>query len=167
MRAMATQKQKRTPLDSPASDALVQIARERLDDDAAGALAVSLGGVRQVRSALRRAGCADGAAPQVEAALRKWEEASSAAASFLEGTASASAEAASASAFEALRHADAAYHEAKQAGLLSAPPDKRPLPAYEPTDEDLLLASAAHRAYPDILRRIEEEPAQLLKLGIS
>ena len=75
MRAMATQKQKRAPLDSPASDA------------AANALAVSLG--------------------------------------------------------------------------------ERPLPAYEPTDEDRLLASAAHRAYPEILRRIEEEPAQLLKLGTS
>ena len=137
--------------------ALAPKAHKQLGTDAGNALISSLRAARQVERAISKAGDETGETGAVESALGGWSRAFSAAVRYVEQGTSADRAAAVASAFEALEHADAFYHAAKEAGVLK--PARPPGGAvyYETTEEDMLLAAAAHQAYADIFYRLENE----------
>ena len=137
--------------------ALAPKAHEKLGEDAGNALISSLRAARQVERAMSKAGDETGETGAVESALSGWSQAFSAAVRYVEQGTSGDQAAAVASALEALEHADAFYHAAKEAGILkpARPPGGTAL--YEPTEEDMLLAAAATRSGADILYRMEHE----------
>lgn len=131
--------------------ALAPKARERLGADAGYALVSSLRAVRQVERAMGAAGDTTPPAPALASALSAWSQAFSVAARYVRQEQTGEETTAVAAALEALDHADAAYHAAKEAGILKPARPSGGKVYYETTEEDMLFAAAAARSGADML----------------
>ena len=144
-------------MDDAFAAALAPKAHARLGADVGYALVSSLRAVRQVERAMDKVGGTASDAQAVESALSAWSQAFSVAVQYVEQGKSGNRAAAVASALEALDHADAAYHAAKEADILKPARPPGGTVYYETTEEDMLLAAAASQSNADILYRLENE----------
>ncbi len=146
-------------LDDAFVEALKAHAHERLGVTGGNTLLGSLHVARLIQRAMSRTEQPSDATREVEAALQNWSRAFSEAARYLEHGKPDEKNAAIASALEALDHTDAAYHAAKTGGILKPVLPSGGIIHYKPTEEDILLAAAAHQDAADILYRMEYEGA--------
>lgn len=137
--------------------ALAPKAHKLLGTDAGSALILSVHAARRVERRMEGAKEAADKAGVVKSALSGWFLAFTVAVQYVEHGGRAEESAAVAAALEALYHADTAYHAAKEVGALKPARLSGDMVYVETTEEDRLLAAAAHQSYADILYRLENE----------